>query len=156
VKLAVDRVQVGVKVELMEEIFVAGLEATSTGRKGAVEREGTQLEVPVLALGRPPFKLSIDRRPLTRRRHQLPPQPKAWFRNLVDCLQDTVTIRVLSKQGRPVAGILTLSFKSTLVFKYGSSDARFNNLGGMLLLFWKAIQEEKRQGAKEFWPIGPR
>ena len=25
---------------------------------------------------------------LTRRRHQLPPQPVAWFRNLVDCLRD--------------------------------------------------------------------
>ena len=31
---------------------------------------------------------------LTRRRHQLPPQPIASFRNLVDCLGDKLTVRL--------------------------------------------------------------
>jgi CelD/BcsL family acetyltransferase involved in cellulose biosynthesis len=87
---------------------------------------------------------------LTRRRHQVPPQPIGWFRNLVDCLAEKLTIRVLSKDDRPIASILTLSFKSTLVYKYGCSDASFHRLGGMPLLFWKAIQEGKQQGAQEF------
>jgi CelD/BcsL family acetyltransferase involved in cellulose biosynthesis len=87
---------------------------------------------------------------LTRRRHQLPPQPITWFRNLVDCLGDKLTIRLLSKDNLPIACILTLSYKSTLVYKYGCSDARFHSLGGMPLLFWKAIQEAKRQGVQEF------
>lgn len=86
---------------------------------------------------------------LTRRRHRLPPQPREWFRNLVDCLGDRLLIRVLSKDGRPIAAIVTLSFKKTLVYKYGCSDARFHNLGGMPLLFWKAIEEGKQQGAEE-------
>jgi len=86
---------------------------------------------------------------LTRRRHQIPPQPVAWFRNLVDCLGDRLTIRVLSKNDQPIASILTLSYKSTLVYKYGCSDARFHNLGGMPLLFWKAIQDGKQCGAQE-------
>lgn len=87
---------------------------------------------------------------LTRRRHQLPPQPITWFRNLVDCIGDKLTIRVLSKDDQPLAGILTLSFKSTWAYKYGCSDARLHSLGGMPLLFWKAIEEGKRQGVEEF------
>jgi lipid II:glycine glycyltransferase (peptidoglycan interpeptide bridge formation enzyme) len=87
---------------------------------------------------------------LTRRRHQLPPQPLGWFRNLLDCLGDRAKIHLVSRDGQPIAGILTLFYKQTLVYKYGGSDSRFHNLGGMPLLFWKAIQEGKQLGAREF------
>jgi len=86
----------------------------------------------------------------TRRRHQLPPHPRAWFRNLVDCLGERAKIRVASKDGRPIASIVTHSFRNALVYKYGCSDERYHNLGGMHLLFWKAIQEGKADGAREF------
>ncbi len=87
---------------------------------------------------------------LTRRRHQLPPQPLGWFRNLLDCLGDRARIHMVSKDRQPIASILTLFHKQTLVYKYGCSDSRFHSLGGMPLLFWKAIQEGKRLGAREF------
>lgn len=87
---------------------------------------------------------------LTRRRHQLPPPPRDWFRNLVACLGENAKIRVVSQYGRPVASILTLRFKDSLAYKYGCSDERFHNLGGMALLFWRAIQEAKREGLREF------
>jgi Acetyltransferase (GNAT) domain len=87
---------------------------------------------------------------LTRRRHQLPPQPYAWFRNLVACLGASATVRVASKDKQPVASILTIQHKNSLVYKYGCSDARFNNLGGTALLFWKAIQDGKRHGAERY------
>ncbi len=87
---------------------------------------------------------------LTRRRHQLPPQPLAWFQNLLDCLGDQAKIHLISKDGLPIASILTLFFKNTLFYKYGCSDVRFHRLGGMPLVFWKAIQEGKQLGAKEF------
>jgi lipid II:glycine glycyltransferase (peptidoglycan interpeptide bridge formation enzyme) len=87
---------------------------------------------------------------LTRRRHQLPPQPRGWFRNLLDCVGDGARIHLVSKDGQPIASILTLFHKQTLVYKYGCSDSRFHRLGGMPLLFWKAIQEGKRLGAQEF------
>jgi len=87
---------------------------------------------------------------LTCRRRQLPPQPLKWFRHLIDSAGDSVKIRVASKDGRPVASILTLSFKHSLVYKYGCSDARFNSLGGMHFLLWHAIQEAKRSGLHEF------
>ena len=86
---------------------------------------------------------------LTRRRHRLPPQPLAWFRNLVSSLGDALTIRVVSQEGRPLAGVLTLRFKRTVVYKYGGSDNRFHHLGGMPLLLWRTIQEAKQDGALE-------
>lgn len=86
---------------------------------------------------------------LTRRRHGLPPQPKAWFRNLIDAFGDDLTVRVASKNQQPIAAMLTLRYKRTLVYKYGVSDAPFHRMGGMPMLFWKAIQEEKLRGAEE-------
>jgi lipid II:glycine glycyltransferase (peptidoglycan interpeptide bridge formation enzyme) len=86
----------------------------------------------------------------TRRRQQLPPQPFAWFRNLAACMGDKLKIRVASKDGTPVASILTLQHRRTLVYKYGCSDKAFSNLGGMQLLFWQAIQDAKSQGLMEF------
>lgn len=87
---------------------------------------------------------------LTRRRHQAPPQPKQWFRNLIDSFGQALKIRVAAKNGQPVAAILTIQFKDTLVYKYGCSDTRFNNLGGTQFLFWRSIQEAKENGLRWF------
>jgi hypothetical protein len=86
---------------------------------------------------------------LTRRRHKLPPQPASWFRNIVNSLGERVTIHVLSKDTTPIASIVTLTYKKSLVYKYGCSDAQFNSLGGTPLLFWKVIQQAKVMGAEE-------
>jgi hypothetical protein len=58
-------------------------------------------------------------------------------------------IRVASKGDLPVAGILTLSDKRSVVYKYGGSIASLNKLGGMALLFWNTIQEAKGDGLEE-------
>jgi len=87
---------------------------------------------------------------LTRRRHRLPPQPLVWFQNLVACFGEKLQIRMASNDGQPIAGILTIAHKQSLVYKYGCSDAGFHNLGGMPFLFWKTIQEAKNSGAHEF------
>ena len=87
---------------------------------------------------------------MTCRRRRLPPQPIDWFRHLLHCLGEAATIHVASKDGRPAASILTLTFKRTLVYKYGCSDARFNSLGGTQFLFWRAIQDAKREGLDDF------
>jgi CelD/BcsL family acetyltransferase involved in cellulose biosynthesis len=87
---------------------------------------------------------------LTRRRHRLPPQSREWFRNLIVCLGESLKIRVASRAGEPIASIVTLQYKDTMVYKYGCSDARFHNVSGTVFLFWKAIQEAKREGLKEF------
>jgi CelD/BcsL family acetyltransferase involved in cellulose biosynthesis len=87
---------------------------------------------------------------LTRRRHGLPPQPLAWFRNALECLGDRILIRIASKNGQAIASIITMQYKNVLVYKYGCSDSRFNNLGGNSLLFWRAIQDAKKSGLLKF------
>ena len=86
---------------------------------------------------------------LTRRRHGLPPPPLSWFRNLAACVGDGLAVHLASKDGLPIAGILTLSFKKTMVYKYGGSDAARHPLGGMPFLFWRVIQEAQAQGIEE-------
>jgi CelD/BcsL family acetyltransferase involved in cellulose biosynthesis len=87
---------------------------------------------------------------MSRRRHGLPPQPLAWFRNLLTSLGNRVSIHVASKAGRPIAGILTLSFKKTMYYKYGGSDAAHHRSGGMPFLFWRVIQDARAQGFAQF------
>lgn len=87
---------------------------------------------------------------LTRRRHQLPPQPSLWFSNILRCLGDRATVHIVSKDSVPVASILTLTYKNGMVYKYGCSDAQFNAMGGTSLLFWKAIQQAKSAGIETF------
>ncbi|MCI0350779.1 MAG: GNAT family N-acetyltransferase [Acidobacteriales bacterium] len=77
----------------------------------------------------------------TRRRHRLAPQPMAWFRNLATLIGDALKVRVAYKNSEPVASIITVHFKNSMVYKYGCSDSNHHRLGGMHLLLWRAIQE---------------
>jgi hypothetical protein len=86
----------------------------------------------------------------TRKRHSRPPQPRMWFVNLIDCFGDALKIRVAFKGDQPVASVLTIRHKDTMVYKYGGSDPQFNNMGGMHLLLWGAIQEAKISGLRFF------
>jgi lipid II:glycine glycyltransferase (peptidoglycan interpeptide bridge formation enzyme) len=87
---------------------------------------------------------------VTRRRQHLPPQPLSWFRALIAEFGDNLKIRVASKDDLPIASILTITHKQSMVYKYGCSDARFHKFGGMALLFWNAIQEANHKGLNEF------
>ncbi|MDF0673205.1 MAG: GNAT family N-acetyltransferase [Nitrospira sp.] len=86
---------------------------------------------------------------LSRLRKHLPPQPFEWFLNLVACMGKDVCIRVAFKGNQPVAGILTMNHRKKMYYKYGGSDARYNNLGATPMLFWQAIQAAKAAGMEE-------
>jgi hypothetical protein len=85
-----------------------------------------------------------------RRRKSLPPQPMKWFESLATEFGKDFKIRVASYGDLPVASIITLSHKKTMTYKYGCSNIAFNRLGGMALLFWKAIQDAKAAGYEQF------
>ncbi len=87
---------------------------------------------------------------ITRSRHRLPPPPRAWFQNLISCHGNALEIRIAYKNNRPIAAILTLRFRNISYFKYGCSDAQFNNLGATPWLLWHAIVAAKSSGALEF------
>ena len=85
----------------------------------------------------------------TRKRHNLLPQPLAWFRNLARLMGDRLTIRIAKKGGIPIAGLLSMRHRETVVYKYGCSDERFHNLGAVPFLFWNLIEESKAAGAEQ-------
>jgi len=62
---------------------------------------------------------------------------------------DKLQIRLARKNGVPIAAMLTLQHRSSVIYKYGCSDERFHNLGGMPLLFWRLVEESKASGAEQ-------
>jgi CelD/BcsL family acetyltransferase involved in cellulose biosynthesis len=82
----------------------------------------------------------------TRRRHGLPPQPLAWFRNIIACLRESTTIYCAYKDAQPIAAMMTLRHGKTVYYKYGASDAQFHKYGGMPYLLWSVIQDSLRAG----------
>jgi hypothetical protein len=87
---------------------------------------------------------------ITRRRHQIPPQPIEWFRELRDSVGERLKFRVAFKGEQAIAAIVTLHWGDTMLYKYGCSDAAHHNLGGMAYLLWKGIQDAKTLGASRF------
>lgn len=86
---------------------------------------------------------------ITRKRQRSIPQPRVWFKNLVEAMGEDVQIRVASKNETALAAMLTLRHGQSVVYKYGGSDERFHNLAAMPFLFWKLIEESKVAGLKE-------
>lgn len=73
----------------------------------------------------------------------------AWIKNLVAFMGDTLQIRVARQSGTPLAAMLSLRHRNTVVYKYGCSDERKHNLGGVPFLFWNLIRESKAEGAEQ-------
>lgn len=92
------------------------------------------------------YRLQVE----TRRRHGLPPQPRAWFQNLIDCLGDRLQIHLARSGDTPVAAVLTLRFKKILFYKYGCSDPRWHPTGVVPWLLWQAILDGIETGCQEF------
>jgi CelD/BcsL family acetyltransferase involved in cellulose biosynthesis len=132
-----------------------GLEALQKGfHKDCITRKIRRAEREALTYeaGRSPSLLQqlYELLRLTRSRHHLPMQPIEWFHNLLASLGKDCCIRIASKAGRPIAGIVTLQHGKTMVYKYGGSDRTCHNLGAMPMLFWRAILEAKEAGMEEF------
>jgi hypothetical protein len=83
---------------------------------------------------------------ITRRRHCLPPHPRKWFRHVLESFREKAIIRVAKKQGMAIAAVLTVECKQSLTYKYGCSDARFHNMGGMPFVLWDMIRDAKQRG----------
>jgi hypothetical protein len=129
----------------LEKLF-CGMHRDCIRRKiRRAEREGVTYEV-----GRSPELLDAFYRLLliTRKRLRILPQPRNWFRNLLECMGENLQIRVARKDGRPIASILTLKHRRLVIYKYGCSDEKAHNLGGVPFLFWKLIAESKVEAAE--------
>ena len=85
---------------------------------------------------------------MTRRRHGLPPQPRAFFRNIHrHMIAAGLGDICLARYGRrPVAGSLFLRFGNNVVYKYAASDPRYLPLCAGFLAVWTALMHYAREG----------
>jgi hypothetical protein len=83
----------------------------------------------------------------TRRRHGLPPQPFAFFRNIHrEVIEPGWGFTVLAKRAsKPVAGAIFFCTATKAVFKFGASEERYWSLRPNNLVMWRAIQELTRR-----------
>jgi lipid II:glycine glycyltransferase (peptidoglycan interpeptide bridge formation enzyme) len=59
---------------------------------------------------------------------------------------DNIEIRLARKHGVPIAAILTLKHRASVIYKYGCSNDKFRHLGAMPFLFWRLIEDSKTLG----------
>jgi Acetyltransferase (GNAT) domain len=129
----------------LDRVF-EGLHKDSMQRRiRKAEREGLSYET-----GHSPALLEAFYRLLvkTRLRHGVLPQPRAWFQSLANLFRDRLVVHLARSQGIAIAALLTMRHRTTGVYKYGCSDERFHNLGGMPFLFWKFFEESKAAGVE--------
>jgi len=87
---------------------------------------------------------------LSERRQRLPLNPVAWFRNLVDCLGESLEIRVASRGKVPVAASMSLRFRDKILRKYSCSDPRHNDSDAAAALLWSELVDAKSSGVREY------
>jgi len=63
---------------------------------------------------------------------------------------ETLKIRAAFKNAQLVAAMMTIHHKDTMFYKYGCSDAKFNYLGSMPSLYWRAIHDAKNLNCRFF------
>lgn len=88
---------------------------------------------------------------LTRLRHGVPTQPWSWFTNLLAAFgPNRLNLWIAWREEIPMAALLTLRHRQTVVYKYGGSDPRFHALGPVPLLWWSAIEDARTRGLETF------
>lgn len=136
-------------LEADEDRLLAGLDA-STRRAVRKAREGglTMERGADLAAMRAFYDLLT----LTRRRHGVPPQPFGFFAAVQRHLlaEGHGDLFLARQAGRPVAGVVCLRFGCHVVYKFGASDERFQQLRANNLVMWEAIRHYAATGHAVF------
>jgi len=85
---------------------------------------------------------------ITRKRHGLPPQPFAFFRNVFEHVlsRDQGIVVTASHQGRAVAASVFFHFGRKAIYKYGASEMAYQHLRPNNLLMWEAMTWYGKQG----------
>jgi hypothetical protein len=84
----------------------------------------------------------------TRQRHGVPPQPFSFFANIQrHVLEKNLGWVVLARhEGNPVAGAVFFHFGKSVLYKFGASDEKHQNLRANNLVMWEAIRRYAQEG----------
>lgn len=85
---------------------------------------------------------------ITRKRHGLPPQPFAFFKNVFEHIlaRDHGIVVTASHKGRAVAASVFFHFGKKAIYKYGASDVTYQHLRPNNLVMWEALNWYNAQG----------
>jgi hypothetical protein len=86
----------------------------------------------------------------TRRRHGLPPQPKAFFVHIHEEIikAGRGAVALVSHEGRPVAGAVFFYRNRKAVYKFGACDERHQETRANNLAMWAGIQYLAEHGCE--------
>jgi len=89
---------------------------------------------------------------MTRKQHGLPPQPLYFFRKLYDHIisKSLGFVILASHNGRNVAGAVFFHYGDNVIYKYGASDRKYQELRANNLVMWGAIKFFAHKGLKSF------
>lgn len=88
----------------------------------------------------------------TRKKHGLPPQPKAFFNNLHKFLlsQGKGFIAIAKHKGIAIAGAVYFLTGDKAIYKFGASYMEYQNLRANNIVMWDAIKHCINKGYREF------
>ena len=88
----------------------------------------------------------------TRKKHGLPPQPFSFFLNIgrYIIMSRLGDIFLASKDENYIAGAIYFKIGKKVLYKYGASYNKYNELRGNHFVMWQAIKKYMSEGYKEF------
>jgi lipid II:glycine glycyltransferase (peptidoglycan interpeptide bridge formation enzyme) len=86
----------------------------------------------------------------TKKKLGVPAHPFNFLKDIIQKLPELSKIYLAEVEGKPVAGIITISFKDTVCYAYGASDSKYLKYHPNDLLIWNAIEESCNNGYRYF------
>ncbi len=88
---------------------------------------------------------------MTRKMHGLPPQPGFFFKNIFEYIisKNLGFVVLASYKKEIIAGAIYFHFGEKVIYKYGASDMRFQQLRSNNLVMWHAIKYYCQNGYKK-------
>lgn len=79
-----------------------------------------------------------------------PTHSKDFFNAVISEFKDKSDIRIVLHKGNPVAAVVLLYFKDTVISGWAASDKKYKGLNSNNLLYWDAIKSACEKGYKFF------
>ena len=74
-----------------------------------------------------------------------------YFKNLIKILDKNIDILIVkTKEGHPIAGVMTFYFKDQVIPYYAGSNLKFRNLAPNDFMYWKLMEKGCQEGYKWF------
>jgi lipid II:glycine glycyltransferase (peptidoglycan interpeptide bridge formation enzyme) len=89
---------------------------------------------------------------LTRKDHGIPPQPFSFFKKIFDNIisKNNGYVLLAFNNGSVIAGAIYFTSNNKVIYKYGASDKKYQELRANNLIMWKSIQLFHNNGSNTF------